>query len=338
MLTTFWDLCSDVILEVCDYLSVNELFFSFYPDVLPGLFELLTISHINLHFSLTCDDLHTATILSLINVDQVISLHISSCDNIPSNIFNAVKTLTLENFSDENNILSQPSFLPSLQHLILIYSDHVSYQAENAIRNAFLRPALKYLKLHLTTNYLLSPTNSLGQSFSIEQLIVHASCSKLALKSIIDSLPCLRILRTRTLIGSQSTMARNQPRRGINIMLPPVTYHSSLQIIDLVWYHADMSSLTIFLIALPNLKRCRLSGVMNPKELNGILWYDLLTKTCKNLTRMIVNMLIWTGIQTKEIKTNFDEDIYFKDINFKLKLSDRENELLILIGDFKRSV
>ena len=133
-------------------------------------------------------------------------------------------------------------------------------------------------------------------------------------------------------------MARNQPRRGINIMLPPVTYHSSLQIIDLVWYHADMSSLTIFLIALPNLKRCRLSGVMNPKELNGILWYDLLTKTCKNLTRMIVNMLIWTGIQTKEIKTNFDEDIYFKDINFKLKLSDRENELLILIGDFKRSV
>ena len=96
MLTTFWDLCSDVILEICDYLSVNELFFSFYPDVLPDLFELLTISHINLHVSLTRDDLLTATILSLINVDQVMSLRISSCDNIPLNIFNAAKTLTLE--------------------------------------------------------------------------------------------------------------------------------------------------------------------------------------------------------------------------------------------------
>ena len=142
----------------------------------------------------------------------------------------------------------------------------------------------------------------MGQSFSIEQLVIHASCSKLTLKSIIDSLPCLRILRTRTLIDSQSTVARNQ-FGGINIMLPPVTYHSSLQTIDLVWYHCDMSSLTIFFIALPNLQRCRLSGVMNPKELIGKLWYDLLTKTCKNLTRMIVNMLIWSGIQAKEIKT-----------------------------------
>jgi len=338
MSTTFWDLYSDIILEICRYFTVDELFYSFYPDVLPYLFEILTESHINLHLCLTNDSLLTGMLLSLINIDQVVYLHVSS-DNIPLNEFNAVKTLTLNDVPNMNSIISKPFLLPSLQRLILIYSDHLSHQAENALRSAFARPSLKYLKLHLSNGDLLLPNNLFGQSFSIEQLVINTSCSKSILSFLFHSLPCLRILQIRTLMNSEFLMGTNQFGGGNAVApLPPVINHRSLQILDLVWYHPIMVDITVLLTGLPNLKRCRLSGVMNSKELNGKIWHKLITETCSNLIRINLNMLIWTGIETEEIKTNFDQDMFFKHIDFELIPSDNEKELLILIGAFKRSI
>jgi hypothetical protein len=51
---------------------------------------------------------------------------------------------------------------------------------------------------------------------------------------------------------------------------------------------------------------------------------------------MDTNMLVWTGIEAEEIKTNFDEDMFFKRINFKLIPSVKEKELFILCGNFRR--
>jgi len=338
MLTTFWDLCSDVILEICGYFTVDELFLSFYPDVLPYLFELLTASRTNLHLCLTNDDLLNATLFSLINIDQVISVHISS-GNIPLNIFNTVKKLTLNDFPNMNSIIFEPSLLPSLQRLVLIYSGHLSYQTDSALRLAFSHPTLQYLRVHLSSDYLLLPRNLLGESFSIKQLVINASCSQSTLNFLFNSLPFLRILRLRTLMNSVSSTVGNQ-MGGVNVVPPPSLSikHASLQILDLVWYHPTMADIKFLLLGLSNLKQCRLSGVMNYKELNGEFWHQLITQTCLNLSRININMLVWTGTEAEDIKLNFDQNRFFERINFKLKPSDKENELLILIGDFRRSV
>lgn len=172
MITTFWNLCADVLIELCRYFSIDELYSSFYPDVLPNLFELLKESHIYLHLCLNNNDLLTGTILSLINTNQIISLQTSSC-NIPLNMFNSVKTFTLKNVPKLDNTLSIPSILPALEHFIFICSSHSNSQVENALKLAFSRPTLKYLKLHLNNDYSLRPNNPLGRSFSIEQLIIN---------------------------------------------------------------------------------------------------------------------------------------------------------------------
>jgi len=338
MLTTFWDLCSDVILEICGYFSIDELFFSFYPDVLPDLFELLIGSHTNLHLCLTNDDLPINKLLSLINTKQIISLHISA-NNIPFNEFGAVKTLTLDNARAMIHAISLPLVLPSLQRLILIYSGHLSYEAEHALKLVFSRSSLKYLKLHLSDDYSLIPRNPLGRSSSIEQFVINASCSPLTLKLLLDSLPCLRVFRIKTLMDIKSTMVRNQlPSNNTVASAFPMINHSSLQIIDIDWYLPIMANIIILLKGLPNLKHCRISGVINSKELNGKFWYNLITRICSKLLKMNVNMLIWTSIKAEEIKINFDQDMFFKRIGFKLKPSDKEAELLMLTGDFRRTL
>jgi hypothetical protein len=77
---------------------------------------------------------------------------------------------------------------------------------------------------------------------------------------------------------------------------------------------------------------------MNFQELNGQFWHHLITQICQHLLRINVNMLIWAGIKTEEIKTKFDQDMFFKRINFELIPSDKEKELFMLFRDFRRFV
>jgi hypothetical protein len=91
------------------------------------------------------------------------------------------------------------------------------------------------------------------------------------------------------------------------------------------------------------------TAVSNPNRSNNvvvspIIYYpslqtlDLITQRCSNLLRMDINMLVWIGIKAEEIKTNFDQDTFFKRINFELKPSEKEEELFILSGNFRQFV
>jgi hypothetical protein len=75
---------------------------------------------------------------------------------------------------------------------------------------------------------------------------------------------------------------------------------------------------------------------MNVQELDGRFWYYLISQICEHILKMSVNMLIWTGLQTEEIKTKFDQDMFFKRINFELIPTDKEKELFVLYRDFRR--
>lgn len=338
MSSTFWDLCSDIIIELCTYFSIDELYYSFYPDTLPYLFELLTESHLPLHLCLTKDDLLTSMILSLVNTNQIISLHTSTC-HIPLNSFNSVKTLTLNNVSELFSSISTPSVLPLLEHLIFTYSNGHNSQAEKALKLAFSHRKLRYLKLHLSNHYSLMVNRSLGQSLSIEKLIINASCSPSTLNFLLKSLPCLRILRLRTLMNLEPEINTNR-FGGNHVVAPPfsLVHHTSLEILDLVWYHPTILNISYLLTKFIHLKQCRFSGVMNSSELDGKIWYQLLEEKFPNLLQMNVNMLIWTGINTEEVKQKFDLEIFFKKIHFQLIPSDQESELLIFTGDYQRSI
>jgi hypothetical protein len=236
-----------------------------------------------------------------------------------------------------NSVIFVPFILPSLQRLILIYSPHYNCLIESVLKQAFTRPSLKYLKLQSNNDCLSIPSNPIGQSLSIKQLVLNISCSYATLNFLLSSLPNLRILRIRTLMDIQPTTVRN-PVGGNNVVVPSIIHHPSLQTIDLVWYHPTMDYITELLRGLSNLKRCRLSGVINFQELNGQFWHHSITQVCQRLLRMDTNMLVWTGIEAEEIKTNFDEDMFFKRINFKLIPSVKEKELFILCGNFRRFV
>jgi hypothetical protein len=333
MLTTFWDLCPDIILEVCRYFSINQLLSSLYPDVLPNLFDLLKESHIRLHLSLTNDDFLMATILSLIDTGQVVSLNISS-DDTYLNTFHAVKSVTLKAVDTWEQIIPQFHCLPLLQRLVLVSSSDLTNQVEDALKHVFDFRSLEYLELKSNDGHLLLSTNSITTSFSIRKLVLNTLCSQLTLSFLLNSLPRLHTLRIRTLMESAPNV-RTQVG-AFNAVPPALIYHSSLRIIDFAWYHPNMMNITLFLKGLPNLERCKLSGVMSPKELDGNFWYTLLTKTCVNLKIMNVNMLIWIDSMADEAETNFSLDKFFKRINFTLDSNNREKELLRLIGDFRR--
>lgn len=146
-------------------------------------------------------------------------------------------------------------------------------------------------------------------------------------------------MRLRTLITLQPEIERNR-RMHNNFIVPPfsLVHHPALEILDLIWYHPTMINITFLLTKLPNLKQCRFSGVMNSSELHGKIWYDLLEKKFSNLLRLSINMLVWTGTETENIKTKFDQDNFFRTIDFELIPSDKEDELLIFTGDFRRSI
>jgi hypothetical protein len=234
-----------------------------------------------------------------------------------------------------HSAISQPSILPSLEHLILVYSRHFSQLTENVLNPIFARSSLKYLKIEASNEYIALPNNRLRKSFSIELLIINASCSHATLNFFLTSLPNLRVLQIKTLMYTPSTTVRN-PLVNMNVIAPLTIPHSSLQSLNLVWYHPTMVDIRAILRGLTNLKQFRLKGVMKFSELDGKSWHRLITQTCPSLLKMNVNMLIWTEDQTEEIIKNFDQDIFFELINFYLIPNVKDKQLFILFGDFQR--
>lgn len=329
MVTTFWNLCPELILELCDYFSINELYYSFYPDCLPYLFELLCSSHKRLHLDLPNNNLLVGIFFSLIDTNQISSIRLSS-RSIPRLTLNSVRVLTLHDIKDVGRVCSQQLNLPVLERLIL---SHTNPFTTIALINIFARPSLKYLQIESTNAHVVFEGLGYTQFSSIEKLVLNTSCSRQTLDFFLISLPNLHSLQVRTLINTQPTV---RPI-GAHILIPPTIRHSSLRILNLVWYHPTMMDISTLLAGLVNLKCCKLAGTMHFQELKGQFWHGLLTKTCVNLMKMYVNMLIWTDDRAEEIKNEFDHDTFFHCLDFDLLPSKREKQLYIFFGSFQRS-
>lgn len=327
MKTTFSDLCPELIFELCSYFSISELYHSFYPHCLPHLFDYA----IRLHLDLINDDQLTGTLFSLIDINRVSSLRLSSC-YIPQMVFISVRALSVYNSQGVHQVISQLSNLPVLERLSLINPKSLT----NVIfKQIFACSSLKYLKIQSVNMSIAITGDTLEQSTSIEQLVLNTSCFRTMIESFLTRLPNLRSLRVRILFERRST-SRSNRFAVMNVISPSIIRHSSLQTVNFVWYHPTMIDIITLLTGLSNLKQCQLSGVMNCEELNGKLWYDLLMGTCRNLQKMNVNMLVWTGDRGEEIQTNFDEDNFFNQLDFALFPNDDEKKSFVFFGDFQR--
>ena len=327
MRTTFSDLCPELIFELCSYFSISELYHLFYPHCLPYLFGY----DIRLHLDLTNDDLLTGTLFSLIDIDRVSSLRLSFC-YIPQMVFISVRALTVYNSEELHQVTSQLPNLPVLERLSLINPKSLT----NVIfQQIFACSSLKYLKIQSISTSMTSIGDTLEQSISIEQFVLNTSCSRAMIESFLIRLPNLRSLRVQILLFETRSRSRLP---AMNVIAPSIIRHSSLRTVNLVWYHPTMPDIITLLTGLSNLKQCQLTGVMSYEELNGKLWHDLLMDKCRNLQKMNVNILVWTGDRGEEIQTNFDEDIFFNQLDFGLFPKDAERQLFFFFGDFQRVI
>ncbi|CAF3774686.1 unnamed protein product [Rotaria sp. Silwood1] len=321
MPSTFWDLCSDILLDIFPYFSIDQLFFSFYPNVLPSLQTLLSESRMKFQLCLTNDDHFNATLLSLIDRNQISSLYMTTA-KIGSMKFLELQLITLINIHIDRMLLQELSKLPQLTSVILIGSQ----MRKECFRNIFCLPFLKYFEVNLHGGYLDIPTASYKNTCPIEELVFRTACSWEHLQRLLVHLSRLRILRVMVNVDRTSDISRQYTNKPL----------PSIEIFDLTWHSIEMENVLHFADYMPNLKQLHLSGKMNLNNLNSLLWQDLLEVVRPNLKRLNVNMLISIREGADKIKKNFDANLFFQRIQFHLILSKKEDKLLKLIGDFRR--
>ncbi|CAF3770515.1 unnamed protein product [Rotaria sordida] len=334
MLTTFWDLCPDILLDIFRYFSIDQLFHLFYPDVLPNISDILRESRMKFQLCLTNDDLLTATLLSLVDQYQVISLCMTTIQ-IGLEDFLNIQSITLLDVYIDTILSTQLSILPLLKCITLIYSHNESQLSQESLTYICRLPFLKYLELDFRGGYLNIPQISHEHTCSIEELVLRTPCSWKKLQGFIVHLFHLRILRVMINVNED----QNINNRHYLQYIPPIVSNvnfPSIEIFDLTWYTIEMKDILVFIRSMPNLQKLNLSGITNEKTLQSHIWQELLKVVCPNLKRLNVKMLIWIQEGAEEIKDNFDRDLFFKQTHFYLIPSKHERELLQFKCEFRR--
>ncbi|CAF2626803.1 unnamed protein product [Rotaria sp. Silwood2] len=321
MSSTFRDLCPDILLDIFCYFSIDQLFYSFYPDVLPILQTLLYESRMKFQLCLSNDDHFTATLLSLINENQVGSLRMTAAKNDFVK-FRELQWITVINIHIDRMLLQKLSKLPRLTHVICIDSQF----RQECFRYVCCLPFLKYFEVNLHGGYLDIPITSYQRTCPIEELVLHTPCSWEYLRRLISHLTHLRILRVMVNVDRSSDITIQHYSENF----------PSIEIFDLTWYSIEMENILALVRHMPHLKQLRLSGKIDVNNLNSDLWQQLLEVVCRNLKRLNVNMLISIREGADRIQKDFDNNLFFQRIQFRLIPSNDENELLILNGDFRR--
>jgi len=206
MITTFHDLCLDVIIEILSYFNVHEIFYSFCL-LIPCLPTLLVNGRVQLHVR-SNNSYFIRWILPHIKLTQIVSLNVPTRPYNPSIFsFSALRSLVLHDVDDPlslletNNNNNWPPY--SLEHLSLyIRNQDIPNKPSNigtrVLERVFRLPRLKYFELHesklsLKMVELFDQLNfpSTFQSSNIQYLILTVYCNSRTLQSIFNYSPKL---------------------------------------------------------------------------------------------------------------------------------------------------
>ncbi|UJR36671.1 hypothetical protein I4U23_029388 [Adineta vaga] len=204
MVSTFSNLCNDILIELFSYFNVHEIFYSFC-ILIPYLPTLLKKGHTQLHVR-SNNSYFIRWILPHINLTQVISLNVPTRPCNPSIFkFTNLRSLVLHDVDDPLLLFEKSSDWPpyQLEHLSLhIRNSDIRNKSSNigtrVLEHAFQLRRLKHFEFHeskssLRMVELFDELNfpSTFHSSSIERLIISIYCHWLTLQSILSYLPHL---------------------------------------------------------------------------------------------------------------------------------------------------
>ncbi|CAF3629634.1 unnamed protein product [Rotaria socialis] len=211
MVTTFQELCIDIIVEILSYFNVHELFYSFCL-LIPCLPKLLVNARVRLHVR-SNNSYFIRWILPHIQLTQVYSLNVPARPYNPSIFeFTGLRSLVLYDVDNPLLLLESSNNWPPyyLEHLSLhIRNQDTPSTSSNigtrVLERAFQLRRLKRFELHESKSslkmvamydQLIFP--SAFQSSTIKCLIITVYCNWTTLQSMLNYLPDLRHFRFRS--------------------------------------------------------------------------------------------------------------------------------------------
>lgn len=349
-MSSFFDLCPDILLHLFTYFSLNELYDIFF-DIIPHLSILLIKGHVKLHINKNCNEHFWNNILSQINLTQVISLNIdySKINEINLSQFASLRSITLEDFRMINSL----SLHPINQ---LIYLEQLSIKLSDTILNedVWLSHILQLSNLKQLKIDLMIQKNTIipQRDINISQLLLQSSTIKyLEIKiplswtsviSLLHHFPVLQIFRAylyRINSNSNDTL----------ISRPNLTCFHSLKTLDLTGYFSNMSSIiTFFCSSMFHLKNCRLmaTSVSNDDIFDIIMlghhfFWNRLFQSCQDLIHVKIHMLMSIESQKnndveniKDLIRSFNDDVYCKQYKLYIIKSSIHNGYITLTCNF----
>ncbi|CAF1412095.1 unnamed protein product [Rotaria sordida] len=340
-ITTFHDLCIDVIIEILSYFNVHEIFYSFCL-LIPCLPALLANGHVRLHVRLN-NSYFIRWILPHINLTQVVSLNVPTRPYNPSIFqFTALRSLVLRDVDNPLLLFESSHNWPPcyLEHLSLhIRNQDIPNISSNigvrVLECAFQLQRLKHFELHESKSSLkmVELYDQLNfplkfQSTNIKCLILTVYCNWKTLQSILYYSPYLHYFQFRSSFSSLETHSSQ-------------LYFTSIRKLNcrLDGLKTDLF-LNIFRNA-PFLHQCKLQCSFSSSKqyhidlLKSDIWIQLFDTHTSQLKTLNIDITFpLDSIDEETIKT-INED--FKILNFKLYFySDNVKPCWKMTGIFNR--
>jgi hypothetical protein len=354
-MTSFFNLCADVLLHLFTYFSLNELF-DIFADMIPNLSTLLIEGHAKLYVGKNANDQFWNDFLPEFNLNQIIALHISysKINEINLSKFSSLRSITFESVQMMNSLsshsINQFHHLTHLKRLSLKLSDRV-LSGDTWLPHILRLSTLKQLKIELMVqkNTILSQRDISKsqlsfQSSTIEYLELKIPLLWASIISLLHHFPYLQNFRAylyRIYSNPNDTL----------ISIPNLSCFHSLKKLNLTGYFFQISSIiTFFCSSIPDLNSCRLmsTSVTNDDIFYmtmlgyGSFWKHLF-QPCRHLKQVKLHILMSieqkTSIDIEYIKNLihfFNDDAFCKQHDLYIIQSSIHNGYITLTCNFNK--
>ncbi|CAF3609656.1 unnamed protein product [Rotaria sp. Silwood1] len=317
--TTFNDLCADLLLNIFEFFTLNEIYYSFH-EVIPYLTSLLVNSKARLRM---CD-----LIIPEVQPTIVASLELQYLSRSSSPLlsdFINLRSLVLHDMEDPWLIINQ-NFAESLERLYL----NISLRNKNTIIAEFLSfvfrlSKLKYFTIIYPSSYFIIQEDSFilpKLSTTIESLKLDVKCSMLCLDKLLKYLPSIRHLHATVAFTEENIEIYSRAS-----VFPTVQY------LFLSWEYIPIQDVIRFCQTMPCLRQCTLDATDYRDDQDLFYpntWQQFIEHDHSMLKKFQVNM---TRKPSHDFHRNshwlsLNHNPYFREINFKFKMDNWGNTIL----------
>jgi hypothetical protein len=337
--SSFFDLCPDILLNLFEYFSLNELF-DIFIDLIPYLSILLNESHMRFSIDQNATENFWKEILPEINSNQILAIkNPYFLTNL--SIFSSLQSIHLN--LQSSSIFHQFQYLIHLKQLSIQLSE-IIIEEQTWLSAVLNLPKLNQLKIDLTISKIvlipqrpISIDKSIYVSNTIEYLEMKIPMSWRSLLVFLHHFPNLKIFR--------ALLYRLNISHTSNVNLPILP---SMKTLDLRGYFEYMSLIIPSITStMPNLKSCRLIAMnLTNDDPFGIrsasIWKDLF-KSCSNLIQVKVHMMMsierngyFENRVMKDLLRTFNNNSFCEKYHFQMEQLSINWGYVTLTGDYEK--